>query len=102
MAPVAWMIRDKLARQFVQENEVMRQALRFIVRDTEQPAATRRRAQLALNTYPRITRRHAVKDKCIEHGRSKGVIMDYKINRMLFREQALNGDLPGVIKARFS
>lgn len=71
MAPVAWILRDKLQRQIVADHEVARQALRFIVRDTSQPAATRRRAQLALNSYPAVTRRTAVKDKCVEHGRSQ-------------------------------
>jgi small subunit ribosomal protein S14 len=71
MAPIAWIIRDRLARQLAAENEVARQALRYIARNTNNDPATRRKAQMALSSYPRVTMRHNVKDKCVEHGRSK-------------------------------
>ncbi|MBY0264438.1 MAG: 30S ribosomal protein S14, partial [Holosporales bacterium] len=38
-------------------------------------------------------------NRCLLTGRSRGVYRDFQLSRIAFRELALAGQLPGVIKA---
>ncbi|KAI8803797.1 hypothetical protein BJ742DRAFT_857291 [Cladochytrium replicatum] len=97
--PIAHIIRDRIARQVVAEHEVARQALRLIIRDESHPLSLRIQAQLQLNNYPRYARPHAIKNRCVETGKARGNISEYKISRIVFRQRALAGEIPGVRKA---
>jgi small subunit ribosomal protein S14 len=92
-------LRDIRNRAAVAANEVQRQAYRYIVRNEQLPARIRLQAQLALNTFPRKTRPAHVKNRCLETGRGRGVLRDFRLCRYQFRLQALRGELPGVMKS---
>ncbi|KAI9205910.1 uncharacterized protein BJ171DRAFT_500105 [Polychytrium aggregatum] len=94
-------IRDKIARQLVVEHEVTRQALRTLVRNPSLDLDLRMRAQLALNSFPRYTRPSVVSNRCTESGKGRGIITDHKLSRIVFRDRALAGELPGVKKSVF-
>ncbi|ODV94821.1 hypothetical protein PACTADRAFT_50679 [Pachysolen tannophilus NRRL Y-2460] len=91
-------IRDHFKRQQAAEHEVTRNALKFIARNTALPARARLEAQLQLTTMPHYTRMNQISNRCVDSGRGKGILRDFRLCRYQFREQALSGVLPGVKK----
>ncbi|KAK0112559.1 40S ribosomal protein mrp2, mitochondrial [Cadophora gregata f. sp. sojae] len=77
----------------------VRQALRYIIRNLTLPARTRAQAQLQLSQMHCYTRATQIRNRCIEGGKGRGVLRDFKMTRYNFRVNALSGSLPGVKKA---
>ncbi|KAG5518787.1 hypothetical protein PMAC_002758 [Pneumocystis sp. 'macacae'] len=109
--PMKWrMLRDLRRRAAAAQAEVLRQALRHVVRNTALPAAARTEAQLQLAALPGDTRMARIRNRCIETGRGRGVLRDFRLCRVgssaaapltaqyQFRANALEGRLPGVKK----
>ncbi|WFD03664.1 40S ribosomal protein mrp2, mitochondrial [Malassezia obtusa] len=97
--PDARTLRDMAARHAVHSNELLRQAYKYIARNTTLPSRVRHMAQLELNSFPNRARPTVVKDRCIETGRGRGILTDFGLCRYQFRQKALAGQLPGVEKA---
>ncbi|KAJ3146020.1 40S ribosomal protein mrp2, mitochondrial [Geranomyces variabilis] len=99
--PLRNIVRDKLTRLCVSELEVARQALRLIANDRANtyPKNTQLRARIELQKMPKYTRPTAVHSRCIESGRTRGHVTDFKVSRIVFREKALAGEIPGVRKS---
>ncbi|CCG84980.1 protein of unknown function [Taphrina deformans PYCC 5710] len=92
-------LRDMAKRVAAAENEPLRQALRYISRNTTLAPRARAQAQLQLSDMPSNTRINQVKNRCVETARGRGVFRDFRICRYQFRLKALDGELPGVKKA---
>jgi small subunit ribosomal protein S14 len=92
-------LRDIKAREAVFNNEVTRQAFRYITRNETLPARVRHQAQLQLNAMPRNTSPTFVHNRCVATGHGTGVLREFKLCRFQFRLKALNGELPGVKKS---
>ncbi|KAG8624390.1 hypothetical protein KVT40_007457 [Elsinoe batatas] len=92
-------IRDHTKRKVFEKNEVERQALRYIVRNTTLPQRTRAVAQLQLTQMHCYTRPTQIRNRCILGGKARGVFRDFRMARFQFRMNALAGQLPGVKKA---
>ncbi|PWN46620.1 glucocorticoid receptor-like (DNA-binding domain) [Violaceomyces palustris] len=99
IGPNSKVLRDMASRQAVQSNELIRRAYKYIARNTTLPQRVRHQAQLQLNLFPNKTRPVAVKERCTETGRGRGIITEFGLCRYRFREKALAGDIPGVKKA---
>ncbi len=56
-------------------------------------------AQRALDKLPRNSSKVRLKNRCSITGRPRAFIGKFGVSRIQFRELALNGQLPGVIKA---
>ncbi|TPX62277.1 hypothetical protein PhCBS80983_g00579 [Powellomyces hirtus] len=99
--PISSILRDKLTRLCVSEAEVTRQALRLIANDKTgvYPKNTQLRARIELQKMPRYTRPTAVHSRCIESGKARGHVTDFKVSRIVFRDKALAGEIPGVRKS---
>lgn len=91
-------IRDNFKRQMFEQHEVTSRALKFIARNGALPQKVRLEAQVQLSSMPNYTRGNQLKGRCVETGRGKGVIRDFRLCRYQFRLQALQGLLPGVRK----
>jgi small subunit ribosomal protein S14 len=91
---LANIIRDKLRKLVSAELQPKREALRFIIKNKELPLNTRIKAQLELQTLPRYSMLVGIEDRCISRGRTRNLKL--KLNPIEFRNQALNGDLPGI------
>ncbi|KAI8899798.1 hypothetical protein BC833DRAFT_584336 [Globomyces pollinis-pini] len=92
-------VRDRLARILTSRYEPKRQALRLIIYKKENPLVLRIKAQMELQKLSRYTRPVAITPRCIQGGRTRNIIMPFKLSPIAFRERALNGDLPGVKKS---
>ena len=56
-------------------------------------------AQKALQKLPRNSSRTRVRNRCSMSGRPRGFIGKFGVSRIQFRELALHGKIPGVIKS---
>ncbi|ORY77770.1 hypothetical protein BCR37DRAFT_382672 [Protomyces lactucae-debilis] len=92
-------IRDMAKRIAAADAEPMRQALRYISRNTSLAPRARAQAQIQLSNMPSNTRINQVKNRCVETSRGRGVFRDFRLCRYQFRLKALDGELPGVKKA---
>jgi small subunit ribosomal protein S14 len=111
-------------RQSVTSHELLRRAFKFVARNTTLPFRVRHQAQLQLNQFPAKSRPVAVKERCTETGRGRGVMTEFGLCRVSelrsslmerpcpcervlngfseqfrFRQRALAGELQGVHKA---
>lgn len=92
-------IRDHTKRKVFEEWETERQALRYIIRNLSLPARTRAQAQLQLADMHAYTRSTQIRNRCVEGGKGRGILRDFKMSRYNFRMNALAGSIPGVKKA---
>jgi len=92
-------LRDIRARQGTMDNEIVRRAYLAVARNQSLLPQVRYQAQLQLNTFGRFTRPSEVKNRCTESGRGRGIISEFGLCRIKFREKALAGEIPGVRKA---
>lgn len=74
--------RDMAARHAVHSNELLRQAYKYIARNTTLPARTRHMAQLELNAFPNRARPTVVKERCTDTGRGRGILTDFGLCRV--------------------
>lgn len=94
----AKILRDNYKRQMMAQNEITTRALKFIARNSALPQRLRLEAQIQLTAMPNYTRSTQLKGRCVDSGRGRGIIRDFRLCRYQFRLQALQGLLPGVKK----
>ncbi|KAJ1559580.1 40S ribosomal protein mrp2, mitochondrial [Cladochytrium tenue] len=101
--PRTTVLRDRIARFVSSELERERAALRLVARDRGLPLAVRLRANTELAAsaarFPRHSAPVAIHNRCSESGKSRGLISAFKLSKIVFREKALAGELPGVRKS---
>ena len=76
-----------------------RQALKAIIRNPSSTFDERQEAIAKLQAMPRDASATRVKNRCPVSGRSKGYYRKFNRSRIALREMALQGYLPGVVKA---
>jgi hypothetical protein len=59
-----------------------RQALRYMIRNTTLPQRTRAQAQIQLSQMHAYTRFTQINNRCIEGGKSRGVLSDFRMARV--------------------
>lgn len=75
-------MRDHTKRKVFEQNEVQRQALRYMARNTSLPQRTRAQAQLELSQMHCYTRATQIKNRCIAGGKGRGVLRDFRMARV--------------------
>lgn len=76
-----------------------RAELKTVMADVHATADQKRDAQSALNALPRDASPVRVRSRGGTTGRPRGVLTRFELDRVAFREKALNGELPGIRKA---
>ena len=87
MAKKSWIAREKKRRKMVDKYAAKRKALKE-AGDYE-----------ALQRLPRDASPVRLRNRCVISGRSRGYIRDFGISRIVFRDMAREGKIPGVRKA---
>jgi small subunit ribosomal protein S14 len=90
---------DEKRRKLFQKHEAHRALLQSIFLDTSLPKEVRYTAQKKLASLPRNSSRVRIQNRCVLSGRAHGVYRKFKLSRLRFRDLALKGALPGVLKA---
>ncbi len=76
-----------------------REKLRKIVRDRSLPLDERLDAQVRLAALPRNSSKTRYQNRCVSTGRARSYYRKFQISRILLRELASNGLLPGMTKS---
>lgn len=91
--------RDVLRRNAVAEFELHRMVYKAIHRDQRLDMNTRLKAMMALDSFHAYTRPSEIKARCVETGWAQGLVRGWRVNRNVFRDNAIHGRLPGVTLA---
>jgi small subunit ribosomal protein S14 len=83
----------------VESKKAKRSLLKSIVMNKELPASERFTAQLKLAEMPRTSSATRIRNRCMVTGRARGVYRKFNISRIMLREMAAEGLVPGVHKA---
>ncbi|KAF7965996.1 hypothetical protein HWV62_40525 [Athelia sp. TMB] len=89
-------LRDMKRRSAVEAAEIVRRAYLYVARNQTLPPQVRHQAQLQLNSFGKDTLPAAVKNRCIESGKGRGIINEFGLCRFQFKLKASRGELPGV------
>ena len=87
MAKKSWMARDRKRRRMVAKYAVKRQELKS------------KGDWVGLQKLPRNASPVRIKNRCAITGRSRGYLRRFGVSRIVFREMALAGKIPGVRKS---
>ncbi len=99
MARKSLIEREKRRRNLVKRNFEKRQELRNKVRDLNISEEDRLEASFTLNKMKRDTSYTRLRNRCYFTGRSRGFLRKFQVSRLVFREMASAGLIPGITKA---
>lgn len=87
MAKQSWLERNKRKQETVKKFAALRAQLKA------------KRDYAGLSKLPRNASPTRVVNRCAMSGRRRGFLRKFGVSRLTFREAALNGLIPGVVKA---
>lgn len=99
MAKTSVIERNKKRMQLVQQYKERRSALKKQVSDIKLSLEERMAAQALLDKLPKNSSSVRVKKRCSQTGRARGYMGFFGVSRIVLRELAHAGILPGVKKA---
>jgi small subunit ribosomal protein S14 len=99
MAKKSAVERDKKRRRMTDKDAARRAALKAQVMDRTASSEERFEAVLKLATLPRNGSKVRVHNRCEVTGRPRGVYRKFKLGRVMLRELASKGQLPGMVKS---
>lgn len=99
MAKTSSIYKQKKRERLVRKYAARREELKRKSKDMSLSPEERQSAREALAKLPRNSSPVRLKTRCIVSGRSKAVYRKLMLSRIAFRELALQGKLPGIMKA---
>ena len=99
MAKQSMIEREKKRAKTVAKYAVKRAALKAKIADPETSDEDRWEAQMALQKQPRNASKSRCRRRCQVTGRPHGVYRKFGLCRNKLREAAMNGYVPGLVKA---
>lgn len=91
--------RDQARREVVAHWQAHRHALLAVAHNLEVSPTARRAARRALGALPRDSAPTRLGRRCVWTGRGRGVWRRWRLSRLMVRELAVAGCLPGVSRA---
>ena len=86
-------------RRIVASKKAIREKLKTIIMNKEVSPEERFVAQMKLAEMPRTSSATRVRNRCMVTGRARGTYRKFNISRIMLREMAAEGLVPGVRKA---
>jgi small subunit ribosomal protein S14 len=99
MAKESKIVKNEKRARAVKQHAKRRAELVAIIRDPNAGAEEKDRAYARLYKMPRDASPTRFRNRCQISGRPRGYIRDFGVSRIVFRELAMQGMLPGVKKA---
>ena len=99
MAKASAVLRNAKRKRMAVRDKEKRAALKSIVMDRSLPLEERFAASLKLAQLPRNGSHVRVRLRCKLTGRSRGNYRKFELCRVVFRDLASSGQIPGVVKA---
>lgn len=89
----------KRIRRCVEAKKATRAKLKSVIMNRSVNPEERFAAQLKLAAMPRVSSATRIRNRCMITGRGRGVYRKFNISRIMLREMAAEGLIPGVRKA---
>lgn len=99
MAKVSMVEREKKRAKLVAQYAGRRAALKEIVKDESKPMEERFRASLKLASLPRNSSATRLHNRCQLTGRPHAYYRKLKLSRIMLRDLASFGQIPGMVKS---
>lgn len=99
MAKASSIAKNRRRVRIVAQYAERRAALLLVLKSKTASETARVAARKKLDAMPRDASATRVKNRCEITGRSRGYLRKFLMSRIAFREAALRGDVPGVVKA---
>ena len=99
MAKQSMIQREIKRARTVKKYAAKRAALKAIIRDMNKSDEERYEAQLKLQALPRNASPCRMRNRCRITGRPHGYYRKFGLSRNKLREHAMQGDVPGLVKA---
>lgn len=99
MAKIAVINRDLKRREAVKKYAPRRAELSAIINDANSSDEDRHSARIKLQMLPRNSSPVRLRNRCSLTGRPRGVYSKFGLGRSKFRDIAMSGQIPGIIKA---
>jgi small subunit ribosomal protein S14 len=99
MAKKSAVQRDKKRRRLAALQAERRARLKALVMDRDASPEERFEASLKLATLPRNGSKVRIHNRCEVTGRPRGVYRKFKLGRVMLRELASKGQIPGMVKS---
>lgn len=99
MARKSSMESAKRIRKSVESKKAKRAELKTLIMNKDLAPEDRFAAQLKLAAMPRTSSATRIRNRCMITGRARGVYRKFNISRIMLREMAADGLIPGVRKA---
>lgn len=99
MAKKAMIERELKRAKLVAKYATKRAALKAIASDQELPMEERFKARLTLAKLPRNSSATRLRNRCQLTGRPRAYYRKLKMSRIMLRELASNGQIPGMVKS---
>lgn len=90
-----YLIKDLKRRKIFTKYEKKKLVLKAILNNRNGPIGQRMEAQFLLSKLPKDSSIVRIRNRSIINGKSRGVLRNYGIDRITFREWALKGLIPG-------
>ena len=99
MATKAKIAKNEQRRKIVERYREQREEFKQVVRDPDLDPDQKQEALLALSRLPRDASPTRFRNRCALTGRPRGYYRKFGLSRIAFRNLALRGELPGVVKS---
>ena len=99
MAKKSKIVREQKLIQQVQKYAALRAELKGIIKSPDTSIENKRDAVAKLDKLPKSSSRIRIRTRCFKTGRPRAVLRRFNLSRIVFREMALKGEIPGVTKA---
>jgi len=91
--------KNKTRRKLTARYAARRAVLKRLIMDKNTPAEERFRAVVKLAEMPRNGAKIRIRNRCALTGRARGYHRKFGLSRLMLRELASKGQIPGVTKA---
>ncbi|MBF0560492.1 MAG: 30S ribosomal protein S14 [Alphaproteobacteria bacterium] len=99
MAKTSAVERNKKRTRMTKQFKGKRARLKAVIANREVSAEERFEAVLKLSEVPRNSSSVRVRNRCELTGRSRGVYRKFKLGRVVLRDLASKGQIPGMVKS---
>ena len=99
MAKVSMVEREKKRAKLTQRYAAKRAALKEVIEDQSRPMEERFKATLKLAELPRNSSATRLHNRCQLTGRPHAYYRKLKLSRIMLRELASHGQIPGMVKS---
>ena len=99
MAKKSKIVREHKIIKKVQKYAALRAELKGIIKSPDTSMEDKRNAVAKLDKLPKTSSRIRIRPRCFKTGRPRAVLRRFNLSRIVFREMALKGEIPGVTKA---